>query len=121
MHSCYAFSYDAAVKHLDGSKVFQVVILDLRLPETQGLPEVDDQDLGLALLEKCIERDRYPIPRSCLSADMLAQLIRSHSGYAARQFLLRKASTEGDYAFLENKYAVPAGDAPICGSRPSSS
>ena len=62
MHPCYAFSYDDAVKHLDGSKIFQVVIQDLRLPETQGLPEVDDQDLGLALLEKCIDRDRYPIP-----------------------------------------------------------
>ena len=58
MHPCYAFSYDAAVKHLDSSKIFQVIILDLRLPEAQGLPEVQDQDLGLALLEKCIDRDR---------------------------------------------------------------
>lgn len=62
MQPCYAFSYDQAVDLLDGSKIFHVVILDLRLPERQGLPAVQDQDLGLYLLERCISRDRFPIP-----------------------------------------------------------
>ena len=62
MPPCYAFSSDQAADLLEGSKIFHVVILDLRLPEKQGLPEVQDQDLGLALLERCINRDRYPIP-----------------------------------------------------------
>ena len=59
---CYAFSYEQALERLNSSKIFNVVILDLRLPEKQGLPAVEDQDLGLALLDECINRDRYPIP-----------------------------------------------------------
>jgi CheY-like chemotaxis protein len=59
---CYAFSHEQALKLLDGSKIFHVVVLDLRLPEKQGLPEVQDQDLGLDLLERCLNRDRYPVP-----------------------------------------------------------
>jgi len=59
---CFAFSHEQAVALLDSSKIFHVVILDLRLPERQGLPEVQDQDLGLDLLDRCINRDRYPIP-----------------------------------------------------------
>ncbi|HKG58360.1 MAG TPA: hypothetical protein VKB05_01175 [Pyrinomonadaceae bacterium] len=104
MHPCYAFSYDAAVKHLDGSKIFQVVILDLRLPETEGLPEVQDQDLGLALLEKCIERDRYPIP--------VLLVISAHVGSTDQvriqdmlrdNFFYGKLLQKGDYGFLENE------------------
>src|SRR5438552_17214297 len=59
---CYAFSYEQAVGLLDSSKIFHVVILDLRLPEKQGLPEVQDLDLGLDLLERCINRAHFPIP-----------------------------------------------------------
>jgi hypothetical protein len=54
---CYAFSYEQALRLLNGSKIFHVVILDLRLTEKQGLPEVQDQDLGLDLLERCINRE----------------------------------------------------------------
>ena len=59
---CFAFSHEQPVALLDSSKIFHVVILDLRLPERQGLPEVQDLDLGLDLLDRCINRDRYPIP-----------------------------------------------------------
>src|SRR5579862_883814 len=59
---CYAFSYQQAVGLLDSSRMFHVVILDLRLPEKPGLPEVQDQDLGLDLLQRCINRERFPIP-----------------------------------------------------------
>jgi CheY-like chemotaxis protein len=61
-HPCFAFSHEQAVGHLESSKIFHVVILDLRLPAKQGLPALEDQDLGLDLLERCIDRDRYPIP-----------------------------------------------------------
>jgi len=104
MHPCYAFSHDVAVKHLDGSKIFQVVILDLRLPQTQGLPEVQDQDLGLELLEKCINRDRYPIPALLVisghvgSTDQvrIQDMLRDH-------FFYGKLLQKGDYGFLENE------------------
>jgi CheY-like chemotaxis protein len=59
---CFAFSHEQGVTCLDSSKIFQIVILDLRLPEKQGLPELQDEDLGLDLLDRCINRDRYPIP-----------------------------------------------------------
>jgi hypothetical protein len=58
---CFAFSHEQGVACLDSSKIFQIVILDLRLPEKQGLPELQDEDLGLDLLDRCINRDRYPI------------------------------------------------------------
>ena len=51
---CFAFSHEQAVEYLDGSKIFHVVILDLRLPEKLGLPPVDDVELGLDLLARCI-------------------------------------------------------------------
>src|ERR1700722_9656420 len=59
---CFAFSYEEASAFLEGSKIFHVVILDLRLPEKPKLPPMDDIELGLNLLARCVERDRYPIP-----------------------------------------------------------
>jgi CheY-like chemotaxis protein len=104
MHPCYAFSYDVAVKHLDGSKIFQVVILDLRLPEAQGLPEVQDQDLGLALLEKCIERDRYPIPVLLVISGHVGSTDQVRIQDTLRDnFFYGRLLQKGDYAFLENE------------------
>jgi len=104
MHPCYAFSYDAAVNHLDGSKIFQVVILDLRLPETQGLPEVQDQDLGLALLEKCIDRDRYPIPALLVISGHVGSTDQVRIQDMLRDnFFYGKLLQKGDYGFLENE------------------
>jgi CheY-like chemotaxis protein len=104
MHPCYAFSYDAAVKHLEGSKIFQVVILDLRLPEAQGLPEVQDQDLGLALLEKCIERDRYPIPALLVISGHVGSTDQVRIQDTLRDnFFYGKLLQKGDYGFLENE------------------
>jgi CheY-like chemotaxis protein len=59
---CFAFSYEEAIACLEGSKIFHVVILDLRLPERPKLPPLDGVDLGLNLLTRCVDRDRYPIP-----------------------------------------------------------
>jgi CheY-like chemotaxis protein len=104
MHPCYAFSYDDAVKHLDGSKIFQVVILDLRLPETQGLPEDDDQDLGLTLLEKCIDRDRYPIPALLVISGHVGLTDQVRIQDTLREnFFYGKLLQKGDYGFLEKE------------------
>ena len=102
MHPCYAFSYDKAVEHLNSSKIFHVVILDLRLPEKLGLPEVQDQDLGLDLLEKCIDRDRYPIPSLLVvsghvgATDQVPIQDRLHDNFAYGRLLQK-----GDLGFLE--------------------
>ncbi len=104
MHPCYAFSYDAAVKHLDSSKIFQVTILDLRLPEAQGLPEVQDQDLGLALLEKCIDRDRFPIPALLVISGHVGSTDQVRIQDMLRDnFFYGKLLQKGDYGFLENE------------------
>lgn len=58
----FAFSYEEALDCLNGSKIFHVAILDLRLPEKPKMPAIEDNELGLNLLTQCIERDRYPIP-----------------------------------------------------------
>jgi CheY-like chemotaxis protein len=57
----FAFSYDEAVACLESSKIFHVVVLDLRLPEKPRMPTAE-VELGIKLLYRCIERDRFPIP-----------------------------------------------------------
>ena len=102
MHPCYAFSYDKALEHLNSSKIFHVVILDLRLPEKLGLPEVQDQDLGLDLLEKCIDRDRYPIPSLLVisghvgATDQIPIQDRLHDNFAYGKLLQK-----GDLGYLD--------------------
>lgn len=102
MHPCYAFSYDKAIEHLESSKIFHVVILDLRLPEKLGLPEVQDQDLGLDLLEKCIDRDRYPIPSLLVisghvgATDQVPMQDRLHDNFAYGKLLQK-----GDLGYLD--------------------
>jgi CheY-like chemotaxis protein len=100
----YAFSSDEAADLLEGSKIFHVVILDLRLPEKQGLPEVQDQDLGLALLERCINRDRYPIPALLvISAHVgLTDQVRIQDTLRDN-FFYGKLLAKGDYGFLEGE------------------
>jgi len=102
MPPCYAFSYEQAIDLLDGSKIFQVVILDLRLPRKQGLPEVQDQDLGLALLEKCISRDAYPIPALLVISGHVGSTDQGRIQEALRNnFFCGKLLAKGDYSLLE--------------------
>lgn len=103
MHPCYAFAYDEAVKHLDSSKIFQVVILDLGLPETQGLPE--DTALGLTLLEKCIDRDRYPIPALLVISGHVGSTdqVRIQDRLRDNFFYGKLLQKGGDFGILENE------------------
>ena len=104
MHPCYAFSSDQAADLLERSKIFHVVILDLRLPEKQGLPEVQDQDLGLALLERCINRDRYPIPALLVISAHVGSTDQVRIQDTLRDnFFYGKLLVKGDYGFLEGE------------------
>lgn len=58
----FAFSYQRAHEFLASSKMFHVVILDLRLPQNDRVAELDKIDFGQALLSECLERERFPIP-----------------------------------------------------------
>jgi CheY-like chemotaxis protein len=58
----FAFSYQRAHEFLAGSKMFHLVILDLRLPENDRIAESEKIDFGQALLRECLERERFPIP-----------------------------------------------------------
>jgi len=58
----FAFSYEEAVDCLESSKIFQVIVLDLRLPQKPKMPTAEGVELGINLLNRCIERDNYPIP-----------------------------------------------------------
>jgi CheY-like chemotaxis protein len=102
MRPCYAFNYDAAVKLLNESKIFQVAILDLQLPETEGLTAVPD--LGLALLEKCIDRDRFPIPALLVISGHVGSTDQvSVQDMLRDNFFYGKLLQKGDYGFLENE------------------
>ncbi|MCU1256389.1 MAG: hypothetical protein JWM83_2688 [Candidatus Angelobacter sp.] len=58
----FAFSHEEGMQHLASSRMFHIVILDLRLPRTKRLPPPDGVDLGLDLLNRARERNRFPIP-----------------------------------------------------------
>ena len=58
----FARSHDDAKKHIDGSEVFHVVLLDLNLPlATRGQP-VEGLAPGEQLFEDLAKRDSYPVP-----------------------------------------------------------
>jgi len=58
----FAFSYQRAHEFLAGSKMFHLVILDLRLPENDRIAASEKIDFGQALLRECLERERFPVP-----------------------------------------------------------
>lgn len=58
----FAFCYNDAIEHLKSSAIFHLVLLDLRLPVSAGLPAPESIDLGLSLLGECARREWYPVP-----------------------------------------------------------
>jgi CheY-like chemotaxis protein len=102
LHPCYAFAYDKAVEHLESSKIFHVVILDLRLPEKRGLPEDQGQDLGLDLLEKFIDRDRFPIPALLVVSGHVGATDQGRIQDRLRESVFYgKLLQKGDYSLLD--------------------
>jgi len=73
----FAFCYEDAIAHLKSSTIFHLVLLDLRLPESVGLPPTDTVDLGMTLLEECVKREWYPIPALLIVSGHVAKARQS--------------------------------------------
>src|SRR5687767_10479119 len=58
----YAFCFEDAETALLRNLIYHLVILDLRLPEGPKQPPSDQLEYGLTILQRCINRDQYPIP-----------------------------------------------------------
>lgn len=100
----FAFSYEEAKKRLAGSKIFHIIILDLRLPEKPKMPAIEGVELGINLLDACVDRDRYPIPALLV--------ISAHIGSTEQARLQQKLQdgfwygrqfVKGDYSLLQNE------------------
>jgi CheY-like chemotaxis protein len=98
----YAFSYDEAVTHLDSSKIFHVVVLDLRLPEKPKMPAVDGVELGINLLARCVNRNQYPIPALLVISAHIGATEQDRLQETVRQgFHYGRPLVKGDYGLLE--------------------
>ncbi|HUV69349.1 MAG TPA: hypothetical protein VMW15_06775 [Terracidiphilus sp.] len=98
----FAFSYEEAVACLDSSKIFHVVVLDLRLPEKPKMPTAEGVDLGIKLLNRCIERDCYPIPSLLVISGHIGSTEQARLQDAVRQgFYYGRTLVKGDYGLLE--------------------
>jgi CheY-like chemotaxis protein len=98
----FAFSYEEAVACLESSKIFHVVILDLRLPAKPKMPTVEGVELGINLLNRCIERDLYPIPCLLVISGHIGSTEQARLQDATRQgFHYGRTLVKGDYALLE--------------------
>jgi CheY-like chemotaxis protein len=98
----FAFSYEEAVTCLDSSKIFHVVVLDLRLPEKPKMPTAEGVELGIKLLNRCIERDCYPIPSLLVISGHIGSTEQARLQDAVRQgFHYGRTLVKGDYGLLE--------------------
>ena len=98
----FAFSYEEAVACLDSSKIFHVAVLDLRLPEKPKMPTAEGVELGINLLNRCIERDCYPIPSLLVISGHIGSTEQARLQDAVRQgFHYGRTLVKGDYGLLE--------------------
>jgi CheY-like chemotaxis protein len=101
---CFAFSYEDAIEHLESSKIFHIVILDLRLPEKRKLPPADGVDLGLNLLNRFIHRDRYPVPALLVISGHIGSTEQNRLKDSLRNgFYYGRDFVKGDYNLLEGE------------------
>lgn len=68
-------SFNEAASALSSAMQFDLVILDLSIPEEPGAPEA--LDYGFVLLQQCIERDEHPIPGLIIITGHLEQTAQS--------------------------------------------
>jgi CheY-like chemotaxis protein len=98
----FAFSYEQALQFVEGSKIFHLVILDLRLPQRQGMPELEDEELGLDLLIRCANRDRFPIPAALVISGHIGSTDQIHMQQTLHQgFCYGRPLVKGDFSLLE--------------------
>ncbi len=104
-HPCFAFSHEQAVDHLNGSKIFHIVILDLHLPDKPRMPQAEGIELGLDLLARFTDRDRFPVPCLLVISGHVGSTEQARLQDALRQgFHYGRLFSKGtDYGFLENE------------------
>jgi len=101
---CFAFSYEEAIACLESSKIFHVVILDLRLPEKPKMPPLDGIDLGLNLLSRCVDRDRYPIAVLLVISGHIGSTEQARMQETLRNgFYYGRQLAKGDFRLLEDE------------------
>lgn len=59
---CCAFSLHEALGCLERERIFHLIILDLRLPESNGLPAPETEAYGMRIVRAAEQRAPYPIP-----------------------------------------------------------
>jgi CheY-like chemotaxis protein len=100
----FAFSYKEALALLDSSRIFHVVILDLRLPENPRMPANEGVELGMSLLARCVERDRFPIPALLVISAHIGSTEQTRMQDTLRQgFHYGRAFVKENYSLLETE------------------
>lgn len=103
-HPCFAFSHEQAVEHIEGSKIFHVVVLDLHLPDKPRMPQSEGIELGLDLLTRCCERDRFPIPCLLVISGHVGSTEQARMQDTLRQgFYYGRLFAKGEYGLLETE------------------
>lgn len=98
----YAFSYADGVRLINQDKAYHLVILDLGLPESAGQPAPTAINYGINLLDKCIHRNRYPIPAVLIVSGMLQKANQNEldtkvrEGFAYGRVLVKATNLQQD-------------------------
>jgi CheY-like chemotaxis protein len=100
----FAFSHEEGLQKLASSKMFHLVILDLRLPKSRRLPAPDGIDLGLDLLSKASSRTQFPIPSLLIVSGHVAKTEQERVQQALRDdFHYGRMFVKGDLQLLEKE------------------
>jgi CheY-like chemotaxis protein len=100
----FAFCFEEALECLESSKMFHVVLLDLRMPEKPKMPPIEGVDLGLNLLTRCVERDRFPVPALLVISGHVGSTEQARTQETLRNgFYYGRQLAKGDYGLLEGE------------------
>ena len=69
----WAFCFNDGHQALLEERIYQLVIVDLRLPQKPGQPPAESVDFGLSLINECTSRNEYPIPAVLVITAHLSQ------------------------------------------------
>src|SRR5262245_15701914 len=98
----FAFCHSDGIEAIASDSIYHLVILDLRLPQSPNQPASEGLDFGLDLLEKCSNRNAYPIPAMLVISGFLDRAnqtdltARVNAGFAIGRVLIKGENLEGD-------------------------